>query len=304
MVSQVSNASSKSWVAKYLLAGLIWGSSFLFIAVGAKALPADGVAFWRLAIGALVMFAIIKISGHRLPREPRTWLTMWFGGIFMSAIPFVLFAYAEQHVSSALAGIINAATPVMTVLMILLFFREERPNLKTMIGLAIGLIGVAVVLGVWRGFGDAEPTAVLALIAAIACYGFGTPFMRRFIGPLGLPTSVNTFGQISTAALTLVPFYLFGPLTIGEVKTETVLAMIALGALGSGMAYWLYYGVIAEVGSTIASSVTLITPIVAVALGVLVLGEELHWHEPVGALIVVAGAAFAQGLFSKRAKAS
>lgn len=304
MVSQASAAASKSWVSKYLLAGLIWGSSFLFIAVGVKALPAVGVAFWRLAIGALVMFAIIRISGHKLPRDPKTWLTMWIGGIFMSAIPFVLFAYAEQHVSSALAGIINAATPVMTVLMILLFFREERPNLKTMIGLAIGLLGVAVVLGVWRGFGDAEPTAVLALIAAIACYGFGTPFMRRFIGPLGLPTSVNTFGQISTAAITLVPFYFFGPLTIGEVKTETVLAMIALGALGSGMAYWLYYGVIAEVGSTIASSVTLITPIVAVALGVMVLGEDLHWHEPVGALIVVAGAAFAQGLFSKRAKSS
>ena len=292
----------KSWLVKYLLAGIIWGSSFLFIAIAAKAFPAVGVAFLRLAIGSAVMFVIIKISGHRLPREPRTWLTMWFGGIFMSAIPFVLFAYAEQHVSSALAGIINAATPVMTVLMILLFFREEKPNLKTMIGLAIGLLGVAVVLGVWRGFGDAEPSAVLALVAAIACYGFGTPFMRKYIGPLGLPTSVNTFGQISTATLTLLPFYAYGPLTIGAVGVETVLAIFALGALGSGMAYWLYYGVIAEVGSTIASSVTLITPVVAVALGVAVLGEQLHWYEPVGALIVVAGAAFAQGLFSRRAR--
>lgn len=300
--AQATNRGN-SWVIKYLLAGLIWGSSFLFIAIAAKAFPATGVAFWRLAIGAAVMFAIIRLSGHRLPREPKTWLTMWIGGIFMSAIPFVLFAYAEQHVSSALAGIINAATPVMTVLMILLFFREEKPNAKTLIGFGIGLLGVGIVLGVWRGFGDAEPTAVIALLGAIACYGFGTPFMRKFIGPLGLPTSVNTFGQISTAAITLIPFYAFGPLTIGTVGNDTVLALLALGALGSGMAYWLYYGVIAEVGSTIASSVTLITPIVAVALGVLVLGEELHWHEPVGALVVVAGAAFAQGLFSRRARA-
>ncbi len=293
---------ANGWFAKYLAAGLIWGSSFLFIAVGVKALPPVGVAFWRLAIGAITMYAIVRLSGQRLPREPRVWGIMAIGGLFMSAIPFVLFSYAEQHVSSGLAGIINAATPVMTVLMILLFFRDERPNRQTLIGLAIGLIGVAVVLGAWNGFGTSDPTAVLALIGAIACYGFGTPFMRRFIGPLGLPASASTFGQISTATLILTPFYLTGPLTIGEVRIETILAMLALGALGSGIAYWLYYGVIAAVGSTIASSVTLITPLVAVSLGILLLGEQPHWYEPVGGLIVILGAAWSQGYLKRRPK--
>jgi drug/metabolite transporter (DMT)-like permease len=294
--------NNQGWFAKYLAAGLIWGSSFLFIAVGVKALPPVGVAFWRLAIGAITMYAIVRLSGQRLPREPRVWGIMAIGGLFMSAIPFVLFSYAEQHVSSGLAGIINAATPVMTVLMILLFFRDERPNRQTLIGLAIGLIGVAVVLGAWNGFGTSDPTAVLALIGAIACYGFGTPFMRRFIGPLGLPASVSTFGQISTATLILMPFYVTGPLTIGEVRIETILAMLALGALGSGIAYWLYYGVIAAVGSTIASSVTLITPLVAVSLGMLLLGEQPHWYEPVGGLIVILGAAWSQGYLKRRPK--
>jgi drug/metabolite transporter (DMT)-like permease len=288
------------WVAKYLGAGLIWGSSFLFIAVGVRALPPVGVAFWRLLIGAITMYAIVRIGRHSLPRSASVWLKMAVGGLFMSAVPFVLFSYAEQHVSSAVAGILNAATPVMTVLMILLFFREERPNRQTLIGLGIGLVGVAVVLGIWQGFEASEPSAVLALVGAIACYGFGTPFMRKFIGPLGLPASVSTFGQISTATLMLAPFYLTGALTIGEVRLETVLAMLALGALGSGIAYWLYYGVIAAAGSTIASSVTLITPLVAVTLGIALLGENLHWYEPVGGLIVILGAAWSQGYLKIR----
>ena len=157
-----------------------------------------------------------------------------------------------------------------------------------------------MVLGVWNGFGESDPTAVLALIGAISCYGFGTPFMRRFVAPLGLPATVSTFGQISTAAVTLAPFYLLGPLTIGPVTGTTIAAMVALGALGSGIAYWLYYGVIAAVGSTIASSVTLITPLVAVTLGIALLGEKPHWYEPVGAVIVIAGAAWAQGYFKRK----
>lgn len=288
------------WVAKYVGSGLIWGSSFLFIAIGVRALPPTGVAFWRLFIGAITMFIIVRAGRNKLPRELSTWAKMAVGGLFMSAIPFVLFSYAEQHVSSAVAGIINAATPVMTVLMILLFFREETPNRQTLIGLFIGLVGVAVVLGVWDGFGASDPSAVLALIAAIGCYGFGTPFMRRFIGPMHLPASVSTFGQISTATVILVPFYWFGPHTIGPVQLETVLAMLALGALGSGIAYWLYYGVIEGAGSTIASSVTLITPLVAVTLGILLLGERIHWYEPVGGLIVIVGAAWAQGYFARK----
>lgn len=297
------SSKPQPWVAKYVGSGLIWGSSFLFIAIGVTALPPVGVAFWRLIIGAITMYAIVRFNKLRLPRAPRVWATMAIGGLFMSAIPFVLFSYAEQHVSSAVAGIMNAATPVMTVLMILLFFREEKPNRQVLIGLGIGLVGVAVVLGIWSGFGANDPTAVLALLAAISCYGFGTPFMRKFIGPLGLPASVSTFGQISTATLVLAPFYLFGPLTIGPVDGKVVAAMLALGALGSGIAYWLYYGVIAGAGSTIASSVTLITPLVAVTLGVLLLDEKLHWYEPVGGLIVIAGAAWSQGYF-KRKKAA
>jgi len=300
MAEANTSATGRGWVAKYVGAGLIWGSSFLFIAIGGQALPAVGVAFWRLAIGAVTMFMIAKATGARIPTDLLSWGKMWVAGLFMSAIPFVLFAYAEQHTSSALAGIINAATPVMTVLMILLFFREERPNRQTLIGLGIGLVGVAVVLGVWQGFGATEPTAVLALVGAIACYGFGTPYMRRFVAPLGLPAAASTFGQIATATVTLLPFYLFGPLTIGTVDLKVVAAMLALGSLGSGIAYWLYYGVISAAGSTVASSVTLITPLVAVTLGIALLGEQLHWYEPVGGLIVIAGAAFAQGYFKRK----
>jgi drug/metabolite transporter (DMT)-like permease len=143
------------------------------------------------------------------------------------------------------------------------------------------------------------------MLIAISLYGIGTPYVRKFVTPLNLPTEVSVFGQIGTAALTLLPLYLLsGPLITQTPDPTSLLAIIALGALGSGVAYLLYYKILNVVGSAIASSVTYITPIIAVILGVSLLGEQLHWYEPVGGLIVILGAAISQGsiltLFKRR----
>lgn len=291
----MSQAKTTSWVYKFLFLGLIWGSSFLFIALGLETLGPTGIAFWRTFIGAITLLAVVLIGRIKFVRGWNAWFRIWIAGLFMSAIPAVLFGYAEQHVSSALASIINASTPIFTVIAILIAFRAEKPKREVLIGLTVGLLGVFVVLGIWNGFGANEPLAIGALILAVICYGIGSPFLRKYVEPLKIKPEAAVFGQVSTSAITLLPFYLFGGLTAGPITFNAVAAMLALGVFGTGLAYVLYYKLLAQVGSAIGSAVTYISPIVGVILGILLLGETISWNEPVGAAIVLLGAAVAQG---------
>jgi drug/metabolite transporter (DMT)-like permease len=302
----MSTATKKPWVAMYLVAGLIWGASFLFIELSLSFLTPVGVAFWRTTFGALAMLIAIMIFRTKLPTSFESWKHLTIAGILMSSVPFVLFAYAQTQVTSALAAIINSVTPITTVIVVLIAFRTEKLKPHVVVGLVIGLIGVLVVLGAWQGLGDNSPMAILAMMIAVTLYGIGTPYVRKFVSPLNLPTEVSVFGQIGTAALTLLPVYLLsGPLVTATPELKAIGAVIVLGALGSGFAYLLFYKILDVVGSAIASSVTYITPIIAVILGVVLLGEQLHWYEPVGGLIVILGAAISQGsvlnLFRKKA---
>lgn len=290
---------SSNWLLNYIVLGIIWGSSFFFIMLALRTLPPIGVAFWRTAIGAATLAVILVIQKVAIPKSLKQWLLLWVSGLLMSGIPAVLFGFAEQHVSSALASIINASTPVFTVLAIMIAFRAEKPKPQVLVGLGLGLVGVFVVLGIWQGFGENDPLAVGALLLAVTFYGFGSPFVRRFIEPMKIDSKTAVFGQVSTSAVSLLPFYLAGPLTIGPATAESVSGMLALGVLGTGLAYVLYYRLLATVGSPIASAVTYVTPVVGVAIGVVVLHESISWHEPVGALIIILGAAVAQGRLNK-----
>jgi drug/metabolite transporter (DMT)-like permease len=292
----MSTATKKPWVAMYLIAGLIWGASFLFIELSLTFLTPVGVALGRTAFGALAMVVVILIFRSKLPKTFNAWKHLTIAGIMMSSIPFVLFSYAQTLVTSALAAIINAVTPIATVIVILIAFRTEKLKPHVVIGIVIGLLGVLVVLGAWQGLGDNDPLAIVAMLIAVLLYGIGTPYVRKYVTPLNLATEVSVFGQVGTAALTLLPFYLLsGPLITSVPDVQSVAAIVILGTLGSGVAYLLYYKTLEIVGSAIASSVTYVTPIIAVLLGVWLLGEELHWYEPVGGLIVILGAAVSQG---------
>ena len=280
----------------YAVAGLIWGASFLFIELSLTFLTPVGVAFGRTAFGALAMAVAMLVFRTKLPTSWEAWKHLTIAGLMMSSIPFVLFSYAQTEVTSALAAIINAVTPIATVIVILIAFRSEKLKPHVIIGIVIGLVGVLVVLGAWQGFDENNPLAIIAMIVAVFLYGIGTPYVRKYVTPLNLATEVSVFGQVGTAALTLLPIYLLtGPLITAVPDLSSVAAIVTLGALGSGVAYLLYYKILDIVGSAIASSVTYITPIIAVVLGVWLLGEELHWYEPVGGLIVILGAAISQG---------
>ena len=284
-----------TWPLDFTILSLIWGASFLFIAVAGKGLPPIGVAFWRMALGALALLAIVKVQGHKLPRTGKAWLHTAIAGVFMSAIPFTLFAFGELKIASGLAGMINAATPVMTVLIILIAFRDQTPTRVQIIGLTIGILGTLVLLGIWNGFGENDPLSVIALLLATVCYGFGSPYIRKFVGPLGLPNTVAVSMQLLSASALTLPFYLAGPLVTATLDLAMIGSIVTLGVVGTGLAYILYYRVIDQVGSTIASSVTIVQPVVAVILGMLLLSEKLNWYELVGGLVIIFGALVSQG---------
>ena len=287
---------ARSWLIDFSILALIWGASFLFIAVAGKTLPPIGVTFFRMAFGALALFVLIKLAKQRIPLTAKALAHTFVAGLVMSAIPFTLFAYAELHVSSGLAGMVNAATPVMTVLAIMIAFRDQKPTRVQILGLSVGILGTLVLLGVWQGFGENDPLAIGALILATICYGFGGPYIRKFVSPLGLPNQVAVFLQLITATIVTLPIYLFtGPLLTGTPDWASIASILTLGVFGTGIAYVIYYRIIDAAGSTIASSVTIVQPVVAVVLGMLLLQETLNWFEVVGGLVIILGAMIAQG---------
>ena len=219
----------------------------------------------------------------------------------MSAIPFSLFSYAQQSTTSILAAIIGASTPMFTLLAILVIYKTEKITSNILVGLSIGLVGVAITLGVWQGLGANDPLAIAALLMATVSYGIGGPYIRKHVTPMNLPGVTTAAIQVSTSAITLLPLYLLtGPLFVAAPRMETVGALLALGILGSGFAYRLFHGVIAKAGSATASLVTYTNPMLAAVWGVLLLSEELHWYEPVGALVIIFGVWFAQRRSGKR----
>ena len=293
----------KSWLPAYLALGLVWGCSFIFIKLGLEFLTPFGVAFVRCALGAITLLIVVKLMRINLPKEKSTWYKLWVVAMLLNVAPGILFAYAQLHVTSVLAGIINATTPLATLVVMLIAFREEKLKAEQIYGLLLGGLGVMVVLGIWEGIGDNQLTGVIALLIAVTCYGISFPYSKRNIIPLGLKPEAAATTQLIMAAITLLPFYLFDGISQDNYRPANIFAMLALGILGSGFAYIWNFSIIAAAGSSIASSVTYLTPVVAVFVGWLFLGEVIVWHEPVGALLVILGAAVSQGRFNRRVQA-
>jgi drug/metabolite transporter (DMT)-like permease len=291
----VSKSKSQSWLGLYIALGIVWGCSFIFIKLGLEFLTPFGVAFGRCALGALALLIYLKVKGLSLVRDRKMIGHLWVVALLLNVIPGIFFAWAETEVTSILAGIINAVTPLMTLIAIMLVSRNEKPTAPQIVGLLLGFLGVLTVLGAWKGLGDNPLWAILVLLAAVTCYGFSFPYSRRFILPAQLAPEVMAATQVTLGAITLLPLFLMDGIAKDEYRIGPVLAMIALGVFGSGFAYIWNFTIMRAAGSAIASSVTYVTPVVAVVVGLIFLQEKLHWYEPVGALVVLLGAAIAQG---------
>ena len=289
----------KSWLPAYLALGTVWGCSFIFIELGLEFLTPFGVAFIRCALGAITLLIFTKIRKVDLPADRKIWQKLWVVAMLLNVIPGVLFAFAQQYVTSVLASIINAGTPLMTLVFMLIVFREEKLKPEQIIGLLIGALGVLTVVGVWKDLGDNQLVGVIALLIAISCYGASYPYSTRNVIPLKLKPEALATGQLIMAAVTLLPFFIINGISNDFYRPQSVIAMLCLGIFGSGFAYIWNFAITAVAGSAIASTVTYLTPVVAVIVGFLYLGEVIVWHEIVGALIVIVGALLSQGRLNR-----
>jgi len=283
-------ASRAPITIQFVLTGIVWGSSFLFMKVALGGLSPAQVVWSRLVLGALALGLFVALRRDRLPRALRTWLHLTVVAVTFCVIPFLIFSWAQQHVSSGLASIYNATTPIMTAVMAWAVFRVEKLKLVQIIGILVGILGVMVIIAPWQGMSAGQSIgAQLAILGATACYGFSLAYMRRFLGDSGVSALVFSFLNIGLAAAIMVLLTPVLVITPVHLDVWIVGSVVLLGFLGTGLAYVWNQNVLRAWGPTRASTVTYITPVVGVTLGILILHEEVSWNEPVGALIVFAG---------------
>ncbi len=289
------------WGASYALLAVLWGCSFVFIATALRSFAPTQIAFGRIVVGLVLLIALLAVR-RELPRVRRAWLPDFaIVAAAMTAVPFVLFGLAEQRVSSVLAGLVNATTPLFTAVFVGLLVPAERPDRVQAAGLVTGFAGIAVLLGAW----DTEAIDVvgaLMLLGATLCYGIGNAWSRRRLTGSGLSPVALPAVQLTLGALMLTPFVLAAPAPV-HVEPGAAAALLALGLGGTGAAYVLYWRVLEQAGATVTASVTYVIPLVSTTLGVVVLDEVLHWYEPVGGVVVLGGVALTQWGVARRRRA-
>jgi drug/metabolite transporter (DMT)-like permease len=288
---------------RLLALGLIWGTSFLFIKVALEGLPPLGIALGRSVFGALTMWALVAYGRLPLPRSRVLWGHIAVVAVVSNVVPFFLFSWGELHVTSGVAGIYNATTPLATLLVAMAALPDERPTVARVSGVLLGIAGIVLVLGPWRGLGENSLLGQLACLVASASYGVAFNYVRRYVTPYRLNPVALTACQLTVATLMLA---VVAPLGGGDVRLTwpVVGSVFALGALGTGIAFVIYHGLIRDIGATSASLVTFVVPVVAVALGVVALGEDVTWNLFAGAVVVVLGVAIAEGRLRRRGAAA
>ncbi|MDR7279861.1 DMT family transporter [Catenuloplanes atrovinosus] len=286
--------TTRSWLPGYLALAAVWGASFLFIGIGVRELHPVYVTLFRVVAGALTLAVVLLLSRDRLPRDPVAWGHLFVIGVFGVTIPFTLFGYGEQRVSSGLAGIWNATTPLLTLPIAALVLRTETLTARRVAGVGVGFLGVLVVLGVWDGVGGAQLSGQLMCLGAAACYGFAIPYQKRFLGHRPDSSASLAAGQLLMATVQLLvaaPLLAGAPPSPLGLSPEVIGSVLALGVFGTGLAFLVNMRNIRVMGASAAASVTYLIPLFAVLLGVLVLDEHISWHQPAGAVIVLAGVA-------------
>ena len=275
---------------RLILTALIWGWSFLFIKVAVGGMTPTAVAGTRLFFGARVMLVIVRAQGIVLPRDRTTWRHLLVMGVVFNVLPFTFLAWGEERITSALAAVLNATTPLFAALLTAIMLGERLRRVQ-LVGVVLGFVGVAVAAG--AGASDLASSSLvgsLAVIAAASCYGFGFAYARRNLA--GTPPLVAATGQVIAGTLVVLPFAIGTSVAEGiDLAPHRVLAVVLLGALGTGYANLLNYRTIAELGPTKASVVTQLVPVVAITVGVLFLDEPFHIRLVAGTALTLFGIA-------------
>ncbi len=295
------------WSVKFGLLCLIWGASFLLMKIGLGGLAPVQVATLRIFSGTVTVLTAALVMRTTFPRSLRLWGHLAVCGLALCALPFTLFPLGEERVSSALAGIGNATTPLSVVLFTLLLMPAQRVDRRTLLAVLTGFLGVVVIVQPWEAQGRPDLLGFGMTLLAGASYGFGWSYVRRFlhasdIGGIGLPAAQLVMASAEMLVVSTVWWWLhrgdagavlaapWSPVPGATGVVGSVAAVLVLGVVGTGLAFVLQFDVVREVGPTIGATVTYVIPVVAVVLGIVFLQEQLHGPQVAGAAIVLVSA--------------
>ena len=278
-----------------IILGALWGGSYFFGKVALTQLPPFTVAVCRLGLAAVVLHVVLRAAGYGLPGPGRAWHAFWVMGLLNNAVPMSLILWGQTRIGSGLAAILNASTPLFTVVLAHVFTRDERMTLNRVGGVLFGVAGVAVMIGPDALGGQrGDLAAQLAVLGAAVSYACAGIFGRRFGG---IPPLVTAAGQVTASTLTLLPLALVvdRPWLLPLPGARTWTAVMALALLCTALAYVIYFRILAASGASNLLLVTLLMPASAILLGTTGLGEHLDPRQLAGMTLIAAGLAAIDG---------
>jgi drug/metabolite transporter (DMT)-like permease len=285
-----------------LTLAILWGGSFFFNGIAVRALPSFTLVWLRVAIAAVALLFAVRALGLAMPRDRGVWVTFFAMGLLNNVLPFVLIVWGQHRIASGLAAILNATTPLFTVLVAHGLTADERLTAFKAVGVALGFGGATVLVGP-DAFGPAAAAvlAQLACLAAALSYAFAGIYGRRF-RRLGVAPLATAAGQVCASAMMLLPVMLLvdRPWTLAMPDASVWAAVLGVGLLSTAVGYWLYFGILAVAGATNLLLVTFLIPVSAVLLGALVLGETMQLRQLLGMALIGAGLSFIDGRLPRR----
>jgi drug/metabolite transporter (DMT)-like permease len=297
--------SASDWVLLVTLS-VVWGGSFLFIGVAVRELPPLTIVALRVAMAAIALLTVLAVRRIPVPGGTRVWAAFLGMGILNNAIPFTLIVWGQGHIASGLASILNATTPLFTVIVAHGLTADERLTGRRLAGVLVGFLGVAVMIGGAASWSpDAGLPAQLAVLGAALSYAFASVFGRRFRA-MGIPPLVTAAGQVTASSLLLLPLALAfdRPWTLPVPSAAALLSMAGLALVSTAVAYILYFRLLARAGATNVGLVTLLIPVSAVLFGTVLLGERLAARHGAGMALIGAGLVLIDGRLVRAARRS
>lgn len=284
----------RSGIVRVALLGLFWGSSFLWIKLALRGFTPVQIVWVRLALGALVLTPIALARGLRFPTDRMVWVHLFVAALISNAIPYVLFGVGEQTIGSNVAGILNATTPLWTVVLAYVAGTDRTFSPRRGIGIALGFAGTMLIFSPWQSAGEIASWGGLACLLASASYGIGFVYMGRFIANRGIPPLMLSASQLAAATVLLTLVMPFAGRVAPTFRLDALVSLLILGAVGTGLAYVLNYRIITDDGPVVASTVLYLLPVVAIVLGALVVNEPITLTIVAGMVLVLGGIALAQ----------
>jgi drug/metabolite transporter (DMT)-like permease len=278
--------------------GLIWGSSFLFIKVAVGYIPPFTLAFGRLALAAMSLFLVLSIRRMSMPAIGPVWAVFFIMGLLNGALPYTLINFGEVYIDSGLAAILNASMPIFTIVLAHLLTDDEALTWERLIGVFVGLVGVAVLVGPEALHGISTSfLAQMAVVAAAISYALAAIVGRKFLK--SYPPIISATGQLIGGTFLVGPISLLldTPWTLTSTWSATG-ALICLSLLNTCVAYLLYFHLLKRVGATNTSLVTYLIPVTGVMWGAIFLGERLHWRALMALALILFGIAGTTGRLS------